>query len=108
VPAPSNHPQTEGRDIQSEDDWKALALRLDVEDADALVSQQEVKDALRENTQEALRRGVYGVPTFALGEVLFWGDDKTDILLDYLADPTLFSHGEMARISAMPMGVERG
>ncbi len=97
----------EGRDIQSDDDWKALALRLDVDDPDALVSQAEVKNALRENTQAALRRGVYGVPTFAVGDALFWGSDQTDMLLDYLADPTLFSRGEMARIDAMPMGVER-
>jgi 2-hydroxychromene-2-carboxylate isomerase len=97
----------EGRDIQSEDGWKALALRLDVDDADALASQQQVKDALRENTEEAVRRGVYGVPTFAVGEQLFWGDNMTDMLLDYLADPALFSRGEMARIDAMPMGVER-
>jgi 2-hydroxychromene-2-carboxylate isomerase len=97
----------EGRDIQSEDDWKALALRLDVDDADALVSRAEVKDALRENTEAAVRRGIYGVPTFAVGDELFWGADKTDMLLDYLADPTLFSRGEMARIDAMPMGVER-
>ena len=97
----------EGRDIQSEDDWKALALRLDVDDTDALVSRAEVKDALRENTEAAVRRGVYGVPTFAVGDELFWGADKIDMLLDYLADPTIFSRGEMARINAMPMGVER-
>ena len=97
----------EGRDIQSDDDWKALALRLDVDEPDALVSQAEVKNALRENTQAALGRGVYGVPTFAVGDELFWGDDMTDMLLEYLADPTLFTRGELARFNSMPMGVER-
>jgi len=97
----------EGRDISADEDWSALAQRLHVDDADALASQPEVKNALRENTQEAVRRGVYGVPTFAVGSELFWGADMTDMLLDYLADPTLFSRGEMARIKAMPMGVER-
>ena len=97
----------EGRDIAADDDWKTLARRLDVDDPDALVSRPEVKNALRENTQAAVRRGVYGVPTFAVGAELFWGGDTTDMLLDYLADPTLFTRGEMARIEAMPMGVER-
>ncbi len=97
----------EGRDIQCDDDWKVLAARLEVDDPDALVSQPEVKSALRENTEEAIRRGVYGVPTFAVGDELFWGADLTDMLLDYLTDPGLFSRGEMARIDAMPMGVER-
>ena len=97
----------EGRDIQCDDDWKVLAARLEIDDADALVSQPEVKAALRENTEDAVRRGVYGVPTFAVGDELFWGADTTDMLQDFLADPGLFSRGEMARIDAMPMGVER-
>lgn len=97
----------EGRDVQSDDEWKALAARLEVDDADALISQPEVKDALRENTDEATQRGVFGVPTFAVNDELFWGVDLTGLLLDYLADPKLFSHGEMARIDSMPMGAKR-
>ena len=97
----------EGRNLQSDDEWHALAERLEVEDADALISEPAVKERLRENTEEAVRRGVYGVPTFAVGDELFWGADKTDMLLDYLADPALFSRGEMARIDRLPMGVER-
>ena len=97
----------EGRDIQSDDDWKELAARLEVDDPDALVSQPEVKRTLQENTVAALQRGVYGVPTFAVRDELFWGADLTDMMLDYLADPKLFSRGEMARIDGMPMGVER-
>ena len=98
----------EGRDIESDDDWKTLAERLEIDDADALVSQPEVKSALRENTEEAIRRGVFGVPTFVVREELFWGSDMTDMLLGYLADPKLFSRGEMARIDNLPVGVKRG
>lgn len=97
----------EGRDVQSDDEWRALAARLEVDDADALVSQQWVKDALRANTEEAIAHGVFGVPTFDVGGELFWGGDMTDLLLDYLADPEIFSRGEMARIDRMPMGVRR-
>jgi 2-hydroxychromene-2-carboxylate isomerase len=97
----------EGRDIQDDDDWKELIKRLQVDDADALVSQAEVKNTLRENTEAAIRRGVYGVPTFAVRDELFWGSNMTPVLLDYLADPKLFTRGEMARIANMPMGVER-
>lgn len=97
----------EGRDIQSDDNWKVLAQRLEVEDSDALVSQQAVKDALRDNTEEAIRLGIFGVPTFAIGGELFWGVDMTDLLLEYLADPQLFSRDEMARLDRLPMGVKR-
>ena len=97
----------EGRDVQDDDEWRALAARLEVDDADGLASRPEVKDELRENTEEAVRRRVYGVPTFAVSDQLFWGSDTTDMLLDYLADPKMFSRGEMTRIGDLPMGVER-
>ncbi len=37
---------------------------------------QEVKDALRKNTDLALARGVFGVPTIFVGERSFWGNDR--------------------------------
>ena len=97
----------EGRDVQDDAEWRALAARLEVDDPDGLVSRPEVKDALRQNTEEAVDRGVFGVPTFAVGGELFWGSNTTDMLLDYLADPKMFSRGEMERIAGMPMGVQR-
>jgi 2-hydroxychromene-2-carboxylate isomerase len=38
----------------------------------------EVKLALREATDAAHKRGVFGVPTVAVGDELFWGDDRLD------------------------------
>jgi 2-hydroxychromene-2-carboxylate isomerase len=35
-----------------------------------------VKDRLRRATEEAIQLGVVGVPTVAVGERLFWGDDR--------------------------------
>jgi 2-hydroxychromene-2-carboxylate isomerase len=37
-----------------------------------------VKDALRAATDEAIALGVPGVPTVAVGERLFWGDDALE------------------------------
>ena len=39
---------------------------------------QSVKDALRAGTDDALAHGVIGVPTIAVGEQLFWGDDRLE------------------------------
>jgi 2-hydroxychromene-2-carboxylate isomerase len=38
--------------------------------------QQEIKDVLRKNTDLALARGVFGVPTLFVGERSFWGNDR--------------------------------
>jgi 2-hydroxychromene-2-carboxylate isomerase len=42
------------------------------------IETQSVKDRLRQATADALARGVRGVPTGAVGERLFWGDDRLD------------------------------
>ena len=42
------------------------------------VESKTVKDALRAATDEALGLGVVGVPTVAVGDQLFWGDDRLE------------------------------
>jgi 2-hydroxychromene-2-carboxylate isomerase len=42
------------------------------------IETQSVKDRLREVTSEAYERGVRGVPTIAVGDELFWGDDRLE------------------------------
>ena len=42
------------------------------------VESNTVKDALRHATDEAISLGVAGVPTVAIGDKLFWGDDKLE------------------------------
>jgi 2-hydroxychromene-2-carboxylate isomerase len=37
-----------------------------------------VKDELRAVTGDAHARGVFGVPTVAVGAQLFWGDDRLE------------------------------
>jgi 2-hydroxychromene-2-carboxylate isomerase len=39
---------------------------------------QSTKDRLRAATDEAYERGVRGVPTVAVGDELFWGDDRLE------------------------------
>lgn len=42
------------------------------------VQRREVKQELRERTDEAIGRGVTGIPTVSVGERLFWGDDRLE------------------------------
>lgn len=97
----------EGGDLHSPAAWEAVCADLGIRDPEVLASQPRVKEALRRNTEEAAALGVYGVPTFAAGGELFWGDEGMELLLAYLADPALFTRGEMARVSDMPVGATR-
>ena len=36
------------------------------------------KQRLREQTDEAIRRGIFGAPTFVVGDELFWGNDRLE------------------------------
>ncbi len=44
----------------------------------AALERESVKQKLTENTNEAIELGVQGVPTIAVGDQLFWGDDRLE------------------------------
>jgi 2-hydroxychromene-2-carboxylate isomerase len=58
----------------------ALAAELGFDEADfrAGLGSPEIKDELKRVTQEAAEQGVFGVPSFLVGEELFWGHDRMD------------------------------
>ena len=49
---------------------------LDGEGCVARASDEAIKAELRERTDEAVARGVFGAPTFVVGGELFWGQDR--------------------------------
>jgi len=66
-----------------------------------------IKATLRHNTEQAIKQGLFGVPTLLVEGELFWGFDATDMALDYLRAPEQFDSPEMRRISYLPVGVQR-
>jgi 2-hydroxychromene-2-carboxylate isomerase len=50
----------------------------------ALASDPAVKDHLKSETQEAVARGVFGAPTFFVGQDMFWGQDRLDFVKESL------------------------
>jgi 2-hydroxychromene-2-carboxylate isomerase len=98
-----------GQGIQPDtpDGIYAMAQALGISDPEAAISDSQVKESLRDNTQHAITEGVFGVPTFVVEGQVFWGGDSTDMLLSYLDNPALFETSEMKRISEMPMGNTR-
>jgi len=88
-------------------EWAELAATLGIADADARIDAQEVKDELRRNTDEAIARGVFGVPTLVLGPEVFWGADATAMAMDYVAAGSSFVDPEFARVATLPVGAVR-
>ena len=81
-----------------------LAQELGLPDANV---GPEVKKSLRDSTDWAIQRGVFGVPTYVVGDELFWGQDAFEMLVDYLRDPRSFDDEEMRRVDSLPVGVTR-
>jgi 2-hydroxychromene-2-carboxylate isomerase len=98
----------DGRDLTDAAVIADLARTLGVAEPERAVSDPAVKQRLRENTDWAIARGVFGVPTLVIGEELFWGHDAFQMALDYLADPAMFQTAQMRAVERLPVGVERG
>jgi len=50
----------------------------------ALTQDAQVKDNLKAVTQAAVARGVFGAPTFFVGDQMFWGQDRLDFVKEAL------------------------
>ena len=50
------------------------------------IGQQAVKDQLLTNTEQAVNRGVFGAPTFFVGEQMFFGQDRLDFVTEALSE----------------------
>ena len=51
----------------------------------ALAADPVVKEALKDTTDEAVRRGVFGAPTMFVGDQMFFGQDRLDWVREALA-----------------------
>ena len=68
---------------------------------------REIKDALRTETEQAVARGVFGVPTLIVDDELFWGADAMGFVEAYLADPGILATEDMKRATHLPIGAAR-
>ncbi|MBA4344486.1 MAG: disulfide bond formation protein DsbA [Methylibium sp.] len=69
---------------------------------------EEVKQQLREATEQALEQGVFGVPTVAVDGKLFWGLDSLPMLAAYLkGDPWFASGAWESAVASRPRVLRR-
>lgn len=66
------------------------------------VQSPEIKAALRSATEEAATAGVFGVPTFQLGDTLLWGHDRLGQLESILKDGDPLDRELLAEALAVP------
>ena len=72
----------EERNIAAPDTLVSIANDLGMDGAELLTQSgsAEVAQVFERNSQDALGIGVFGAPTYAVGEQLFWGQDRLGFL----------------------------
>ena len=96
---------TTGADAADPARFAVLLKDLEVRTED--LEKPEIKNTLRTNTEQAVARGVFGVPTFEVDGELFWGADSIAFLKDFLADPSAIRNEEMRRLDGLPVAAAR-
>jgi 2-hydroxychromene-2-carboxylate isomerase len=73
----------EQKDISDDATLRAILETLDVDAELALATANtpENKDALKAQTKQAQSRGLFGAPSFTVGDELFWGNDRLEAAL---------------------------
>ena len=79
---------------------EGLAPKRDVQVPD-------VKNQLKNNTEQAIAKGVFGVPTFAIDDKLFWGLDALPMVRQYVEKAPLFVETDWQSVEAIKPGITR-
>lgn len=96
-----------GGDAEEEASVQAIATKLGIANVSQVLADPSIKDAVRANTDEAISRGVFGVPTFWYADELFWGDDATPLFAAFLDDGDMFKREPYARVDRVTASAER-
>ncbi|WP_206999054.1 DsbA family protein [Trinickia mobilis] len=95
----------EGRDPSTDEGFADLCRYAGVPDGERLIALEETKAQLQRNGEEAIRIGIFGVPTFRFNDQLFWGEDALPMVLYCARTPNWLESKEVKRISKLPLGV---
>jgi 2-hydroxychromene-2-carboxylate isomerase len=88
------------------DAQRLAALRAQLQPARDPASEQ-VKSELKANTDAAIARGLFGVPTCEVDGRLFWGFDALPVLREYLEGNAWFESGAWEQAASLPPGQTR-
>jgi len=71
-------------DLSIKDNIKSLLKKLEINEDQFFnsINNQNIKDNLKQLTQEAFEKEIFGAPTFIVNNKIFWGQDRLEYALD--------------------------
>jgi len=97
----------EGHLPDNEQGWAGIKAATNCQDADERIAAPDVKSTLLANGEEAIKSGVFGVPTFSVDDQLFWGVDAMEMMQDYLANPDAFRSAHAGAETLIPSSIRK-
>ena len=100
---------SEGKDITSDTVICEIADSIGLNGQELLGKAQtiEIKERLRLQTERAIQAGVFGVPTFAIDDEIFWGNDRLPLLTAYLQGNLTTDKAKVEEILSRPRAADR-
>ena len=98
---------SEGRDITSDTVICEIADSIGLNGQELLGKAQTAQIRLRLQTERAIQAGVFGVPTFAVDDEIFWGNDRLPLLSAYLQGKLPTDKAKIAEILSRPRAADR-
>ncbi len=97
----------DGLSVDDDTSWYEFVSSLGIDEPDNFINQAEIKQQLRENTEAAIEAGLFGVPTIIADGHLFWGNDATDMYLDYQQNSDFYTDPQLKFIDTIPEAASR-
>ena len=97
----------DSRDVGSPEVVAEICAEVGVPNALARVQEPTVKQRLLDASHEAIELGVFGVPTMAVDDELFWGTDSFPHLARYLAGDDPVRSEDVEAWLAVPVTAQR-
>jgi 2-hydroxychromene-2-carboxylate isomerase len=73
-------------DLTSEENINKLLNNLSIDHREFFegISKEKIKDELKNITNEAFKKEIFGAPTFIVNNKIFWGQDRLEYALEEL------------------------
>lgn len=97
----------DGLDISNTELISSIMHDFGVDNGLEQINNSEIKNILKEKTNNALSRGIFGVPSMCVDNEIFWGNDRLEFLENYLRGEDVIDKDKLNEILSRPKAVER-
>lgn len=68
---------------------------------------ESIKDQLHNNGNQAINKGIFGVPTLEMDNKIYWGYNATEMVATALSTPEIYPQKAINQAALLPQGIHR-